>query len=102
MSKKFIINIPENSFNPKYIANDNLFDYSHRWNFYMGGAGSGKSRYISQKLILKAIRYPGSKTLVCRKFGSNLRNSVMAEFKKTLNNFGLLERSLISELLGRV
>lgn len=91
------LNINQNAFNPKYIANDNLFDYSHRWNFYMGGAGSGKSRYIAQKLILKAMKFPKSKTLICRRYGSTLLNSVMAEFKKTLHNFKLLDHCLISD-----
>lgn len=93
----YTLNINQNTFNPKFIENDNLFDYSHRWNFYMGGAGSGKSRYISQKLILKAMKYPNSKTLICRRYGSTLHNSVMAEFKKSLQNFQLLEQCLISD-----
>ena len=32
-----------------------LFDYSHRYEVYKGSAGSGKSHFISQKLIIKAI-----------------------------------------------
>lgn len=91
------LNINQNTFNPRYIENGNLFDYSHRWNFYMGGAGSGKSRYIAQKLLIKAMKYPGSKTLVCRRYGSTLLNSVMAEFKKTLSNFKLLEHCNCSD-----
>ena len=31
-----------------------LTDYSHRWEIYKGSAGSGKSHFIVQKLIIKA------------------------------------------------
>lgn len=93
----FTLNIDKSLFNPIYIDNDNLFDYSHRWNFYMGSAGSGKSRYIAQKLILKGMQFPNSKTLICRRYGNTLLNSVMAEFKKTLKKFEMLDKCFISD-----
>lgn len=91
------LQINQNFFNPVYIANGNLNDYSHRWNFYMGGAGSGKSRYIAQKLIIKALRFPNSRTLVCRSVGNKLQNSVMLEFKEVLTKLGIFNNCLISD-----
>ena len=52
-----------------------LFDYSHRWEVYYGGAGSGKSHFIMQKLVLKALKEK-RRILVCRRYGSTIRNSV--------------------------
>ena len=53
-----------------------LFDYSHRWEVYKGSAGSGKSHFISQKLIIKAISDPNRRILVCRRYGSTVRETV--------------------------
>ena len=39
-------------FSPKFYPL--LFDYSHRWEIYMGSAGSSKSYFITQKLIVRA------------------------------------------------
>ena len=32
------LNINDSIFNRVYINNGNLFDYTHRWNIYYGGA----------------------------------------------------------------
>lgn len=53
-----------------------LFDYSHRWEVYKGSAGSGKSHFISQKLILKALNDPERRMLICRRYGSTVRETV--------------------------
>lgn len=52
-----------------------LLDYSKRYEVYYGGAGSGKSVFIAQKLIVKAC---GSKRkiLITRKVGTTLKDSV--------------------------
>lgn len=60
-------------FNDVYFPN--LFDYSKRYSVFYGGAGSGKSVYIAQKLIVKACKSK-RKILVIRKFGTTLRDSV--------------------------
>ena len=52
-----------------------LYDYSKRYEIYYGGAGSGKSVFITQKLIIKAITTK-RKVLVIRKFGTTLKDSV--------------------------
>ena len=52
-----------------------LFDYTRREEVYYGGAGSGKSVFIGQKLIIKALNRK-RKILIIRKYGTTLRDSV--------------------------
>lgn len=58
-------------------------DYSTRFNVYYGGAGSGKSHFVAQKIILKVLQYK-RKLLVVRKVGNTLKDSVWAMFLKLL------------------
>ena len=65
-----------------------LFDYSTRWEVFYGGAGSGKSYFITQKIIIRCCREP-IKVLVCRRYGSTLRNSCFSLFKEILTKWKL-------------
>ena len=65
-----------------------LFDYSTRWEVFYGGAGSGKSYFIAQKIIIRCCREP-IKVLVCRRYGSTLRNSCFSLFKEILTKWKL-------------
>ena len=65
-----------------------LTDYSKRWEIYMGSAGSAKSYFITQKLIVRAIREP-IKILVCRRYASTIRNTCFALFKEVLTKWRL-------------
>ena len=65
-----------------------LFDYSHRWEVYMGSAGSAKSYFITQKLITRAINEK-IKILVCRRYGSTIRNTCFSLFKDILAKWQL-------------
>lgn len=58
-------------------------DYTTRFNVYYGGAGSGKSHFVAQKLILKCLQHK-RKLLVVRKVGNTLKDSVWAMFLKLL------------------
>ena len=49
----------------------------------MGSAGSAKSYFITQKLIIRACRQP-IKILVCRRYGTTIRNSCFSLFKDIL------------------
>lgn len=64
-------------FAPKFYPY--LFDYSNRFEFYMGSAGSGKSYFITQKLIIRAINEP-IRILVCRKYATTIRQTVFSLF----------------------
>lgn len=65
-----------------------LFDYSHRWEVYMGSAGSSKSYFITQKLIVRACNEK-IKILVCRRTGATIRNTCFSLFKDILAKWKL-------------
>lgn len=67
------LNIKKSVFNDAYFPY--LLDYSKRYNVYYGGAGSGKSVFLSQLLIVKACQ-SRRKILVIRKVGATLKDSV--------------------------
>ena len=73
-----------------------LFDYSHRWEVYMGSAGSAKSYFITQKLIVRACREK-IKILVCRRTGTTIRNTCFSLFKEILTKWQLLPYVKIRE-----
>ena len=67
------LNLSKKLFSPKFYPY--LFDYSHRWEIYMGGAGSGKSYFVVQKLILKALMNK-RRICMCRRYGSSVQKSI--------------------------
>lgn len=73
-----------------------LLDYSHRWEIYMGSAGSAKSYFITQKLIVRACSEK-IKILVCRRYGSTIRNTCFSLFKTILSKWQLLPYVKIRE-----
>lgn len=73
-----------------------LFDYSNRWECYMGSAGSAKSYFITQKLIIRALNEK-IKILVCRRYGTTLRNTCFSLFKDILTKWKLTEYVKIRE-----
>lgn len=80
------LKIKKEIFVPKFYPL--LFDYSHRWEIYMGSAGSAKSYFITQKLIIRACNEK-IKILVCRRTGSTLRNTCFSLFKDILAKWKL-------------
>lgn len=62
----------------------------------MGSAGSSKSYTITQKLIIRACREQ-IKILVCRRYGTTIRNTVFATFKEVLGKWGLTPYVKINE-----
>ena len=81
------LNLKKSQFAPKFFPL--LLDYSHRWEVYMGSAGSAKSYFITQKLIVRACKEP-IKILVCRRYGSTIRNTCFSLFKEILSKWKLL------------
>lgn len=75
------LNLKKSLFVPKFQPL--LTDYSHRWEFWCGSAGSGKSYTIAQKLIIRCCSEP-IRVLVCRRYATTLRNSCFALFKEVL------------------
>lgn len=67
-----------------------LENYGHRYETYYGGAGSGKSVFIAQKLLVKAINRK-RKVLVIRKYGTTIRDSVFQLVIDTLKKWEIYE-----------
>ena len=66
------LNIKKKVFNDVYFPY--LRDYSHKYEIYYGGSGSGKSYFIAQKLLIKALTDKRD-VLVIRKVGVSQKES---------------------------
>ena len=88
------LNLKKSLFTPK--AFPYIFDYSHRWEFWYGGAASSKSYSITQKLIIRCCREKIT-IAVCRRYGSTLRNSCFSLFKEILAKWKLTPYVKIKE-----
>ena len=81
------VNIVE-SVNKSYLPY--LFQYRNRTEVYFGGAGSGKSVFIAQKLILKALKTKTKrKILVIRKVQRTQKDSCYTLIIDMLNTWGI-------------
>lgn len=77
-------------FNPQMYHR--LYDYSNFTEVHYGGASSGKSHGVVQKIIVKALqpwKYP-RKVLFLRKVGATVRESIFEDVKQGLAAFKLL------------
>ena len=80
------LNIKKTQFIPKFYPL--LTDYSHRWEFWVGSAGSGKSYTIAQKVIIRCCSEP-IRVVVCRRYGTTLRNTCFNLLKEILTKWKL-------------
>lgn len=78
------LNIARSLFNDAYYPY--LFDYSNRYEVYYGRAGSGKSVFITQKILCKACTSK-RKVLVIRKYATTLKDSVFQLFVDQLKKW---------------
>ena len=88
---------PYNVFN-KHIY-DNLQDYSNFTEIHYGGASSGKSHGVVQKIVIKALqnwRYP-RKVLFLRKVSTTIKDSIFQDVKECLSSFRILNRCKINK-----
>ena len=58
-----------------------------RYQIFKGGAGAGKSVFISQKIIYNMISQQGYNGLILRKIGKDNHDSTFAEIKKCIRSF---------------
>lgn len=91
---KIKLNLKQSLFIPKFLSH--IKDWSKRWSFWCGSAGSGKSYTIVQKIIIRCCSEP-IRVLVCRRYGTTLRNSCFALFKDILTKWGLTQFVKIKE-----
>lgn len=82
------LQIDKKIFNQAYLKY--LLDYSKRYEVYYGGAGSGKSKFLAQKLVYKSLT-DRRKVLILRKVGRTSKNSTFSIIKDTLSDWKLLD-----------
>lgn len=94
--------------NPSKVFNrhiyDHLFDYDTFTEIHYGGASSGKSHGVFQKIVIKALKdwKKPRKILVLRKVGATVRDSVFADVQSTLSYFGILNMCKVNMSAFRI
>ena len=94
--------------NPLKVFNrhiyDHLFDYDTFTEVHYGGASSGKSHGVFQKIVIKALKdwKKPRKILVLRKVGATVRDSVFADVQATLSYFGILNMCKVNMSAFRI
>ena len=102
MKIKLKIQHPNRIFNKNYY--DNLFDYSKFTEVHYGGASSGKSHGVVQKVIIKSIqqwRYP-RKVLFLRKVSATIKDSIFEDVRLCLEQFQLLDKCKVNKTDYRI
>ncbi len=89
------VTISKKIFNDIYLPF--LTEYDKRFEVYYGGAGSGKSVFITQKLLYKYLKFKNRKCLVVRRVGNSLKDSVFALFKSTISDWKLYNQCRINK-----
>lgn len=90
------VNIPKRAFNPVYLPL--LDDEEHRYIVLYGGAGSGKSVFAAQRLIVRMMRKKLCNILVVRKVGDTNRTSTFALLRQVISRWGLYDLFDITDL----
>lgn len=85
-----VVDVSRKVFNDAFLPSLFLYDTRrYRYLSYLGGAGSGKSVFLTQRTVLRVLREPGHRILVVRKVASTLRNSVYRLFKDVISDWGM-------------
>ena len=93
------LNLDKSIFIPKFLPY--ITDYSHRWEFWKGSAGSGKTTAICMKILIRSLREKMT-VLVCRRYGVGLRNTVFFTFQELIKKWHLTEYCEIVESEMRI
>ncbi|HEL2202502.1 TPA: PBSX family phage terminase large subunit [Streptococcus suis] len=97
-----VINYPSRVFN-KHIY-DKLYDYSTFTEVHYGGASSGKSHGVIQKVVFKACqdwKHP-RKILFLRKVGATVYDSIFEDVKQCLDYFQILDKCKVNNSAYRI
>lgn len=93
---------------PSKVFNKHMFDirddYSKFTEIHYGGASSGKSHGVVQKVVLKACKewkHP-RKVLFTRKVGRSIKDSIFADVQACLSDFGILGRCKVNNTDYRI
>ncbi|MGV3029679.1 PBSX family phage terminase large subunit [Streptococcus suis] len=102
LSIQISIPYPSRVFN-KHIY-DKLEDYNTFTEIHYGGASSGKSHGVIQKVVYKACKdwkYP-RKVLFLRKVGSTVYDSIFEDVKQCLESWDLLDKCKVNNSAYRI
>ena len=81
-----IVQVHKNIFNPVYLPY--LESYDTRFLVFYGGAGSGKSHFVAQRLVYKGLKSV-RKILVLRKVNRTTKTSTFQLLLDTISQFGI-------------
>lgn len=94
--------------NPSRVFNKHIYDkltnYSTFTEIHYGGASSGKSHGVIQKVVFKSLqawKYP-RKVLFLRKVGSSVYDSIFEDVKQCLEAWGLLGACKVNNSAYRI
>lgn len=93
---------PQKVFNKQVYQN--LTDYDSRIDLWYGGAASGKSHGVVQKVVLKALQqwqYP-RRVLVLRKVGATIKDSIFQDFLERLSDWQILDYCKVNNTDRRI
>ena len=90
------VNIPKRAFNAAYLPL--LNDEVHRYLVMYGGAGSGKSVFAAQRLVVRMMSKKLCNVLVVRKVGDTNRTSTFALLRQVISRWGLYSLFDITDL----
>ena len=96
------IDYPSRVFNKQIY--DHLRDYGTFTEVWYGGASSGKSHGVIQKVVFKACqswKYP-RKVLFLRKVGATVYDSIFEDVKQCLSTWGLLDKCKVNNSAYRI
>ncbi|HEM5464073.1 PBSX family phage terminase large subunit [Streptococcus suis] len=102
LSIQISIPYPSRVFN-KHIY-DKLYDYSTFTEVHYGGASSGKSHGVIQKVVFKACqdwKHP-RKILFLRKVGATVYDSIFEDVKQCLESWDLLDKCKVNKSAYRI
>jgi len=92
---KINITLDPSVFNPAFLPF--IHDEAHKFLILLGGAGSGKSVAVAQKLILRAAQRPNYRCLVVRNTGRSLKESCFKLICDQLSKWQLLAHCKINQ-----
>lgn len=93
------LNIKSSVFLPCYQPY--IEDYSKRYNIFWGGRGSGKTKFVIQKLVIKGLKEKRL-ILLMRKETNKLRDSVWKELLDVINEWHLREYFTVNKTEFRI
>lgn len=91
---KISLNINTKLFNEAYLP---LLHTDYDYEIYFGGGGSGKSRFVAQKKLLRCLQQSYYRLMYCRKVADTIRYSQFQLFKDLIQEWKLNDYFQVKE-----